>query len=188
MRFLAGLVLLTLGLSTARADPVSFYFGAGITHDHLSGFGAEFNPQLADSYADISATSFKVLTGVRPLNWFAVEADYYSSAASTGSLGERSKAQAFAGYAEFLTGQEAPFEVFLKGGLSSYTLTSLQSGANCGFCSNDESHSGVGPAAGAGAQMRFGHVAVRLEFEDLFSLGKTSGLQVVSLSVLLTLP
>jgi hypothetical protein len=180
MRFLVCLALLILGMGTARAEPMAFYFGAGITHDSLGNFGAQFNPQLPSDSVDVSATSWKALIGLRPLPWLAAEGDFFGTAASTGILGERSEVQAFAADAVFLLPSEH-FEVFLKGGISTYRMTRVQAG-------NDTAQ-GVAAAVGVGMQVRYGHVGVRLEYEDLPGVGtSTNGLQVASLSVLLYLP
>lgn len=183
MRFLFCLIPLVSGMSIARADPLSFYFGAGVTHNSLSNFGAQFNPELPSSYADISATSWKALAGVRPLPWLAVEGDFFGTAGNTSALGERSEAQALAGYAVLLTGQEAPLEAFFKAGISTYRMTASHPGLGT------DTAQGVAAAVGLGLQAHYGHVGLRLEFEDLPGVGtSTHGLQVVSLSVLLNLP
>lgn len=182
MRFLFGLALTALGLGTARADPPSFYFGAGVTHDSLSNVGAQFNPELPSSYADISATSWKALIGVRPLPWLAVEGDFFGSAGNTSALGERSETEAFAAYGVFLL-PSGPVDLFLKGGISTYRMTAAQPGLGT------DTAQGVAGALGLGLQARYGHVGLRLEFEDLPGVGTgTHGLQVVSLSVLVNLP
>lgn len=181
MRFLACFLLALLGMGTARADPPSFYLGAGITYDSVGNFILKANPENTRGYPDIGATSEKVLIGFRPLPWLGFEANVYGTASTSGNFGDKSEVQAVAGYAVFLMPSEH-LDLLLKGGISSYTLKAA-AGTGSG-----ESDSGAAPAAGAGLQVRYSHLGVRLEYEILPSLGQTHGLQVASLSVMLTLP
>lgn len=163
-----------LGLGTARADPTTFYFGAGITHVNVRNFGAEFNPELPSEFSDVSGTSGKALAGLRPLHWFAIEADITPTVTTNGS-----EAQTFGGYGVFLMGTEN-FDLFLKAGINAYTLTATGIGVG--------PESGLAFGLGAGLQWRFGHVGLRFEYEALPSLGSTNGLQAASLEVMLFLP
>ena len=181
MKLLFCLILAALGLGSARADQPTFYFGAGISYDNVSHFILEANPQNTRTYPDISAASGKALIGFRPLNWFALEADYFGTASTTDNFGDRSEVQAVAGYAVFLTGAK-DFDVFLKAGINGYTLTAA------GPLAGGEKDTGGGFAGGAGMQWRFGLLGMRFEYEWLPSLGKTNGLQAVSLELTLNVP
>ena len=181
MKFLLSLIVLALGVETVRADQPTFYFGAGVSYDNVSHFILQANPENTRTYPDISATSGKATIGFRPLNWFALEADYFGTASTTGNFGDRSEVQAVAGYAVFLTGAKN-FDVFFKAGVNSYTLTAA------GPLAGGEKDTGAGAAAGLGMQWRFGLLGLRFEYEWLPSLGKTNGLQAVSLDLMLNVP
>ena len=124
MKLLFCLILAALGLGRARADQPTFYFGAGISYENVSHFILEANPENTRTYPDISASSGKALIGFRPLNWFALEADYFGTASTTGNFGDRSEVQAVAGYAVFLTGAKN-FDVFCNVSKSFGELTSF---------------------------------------------------------------
>lgn len=182
MRFPFCLIPLVLGIDTARADPDMLYVGAGITSNSLGDFILNANPQNTRGYPDISATSWKAVAGFRPLDWFAVEADYFATAGTTNSFtGDRSEVRAFAAYAVGLLPEGEHFDLYLKAGIDDYTLTA-PSGSGSG-----ESDTGVGFAAGVGVQAHFRRIGVRVEYEVLPHLSQTNGLRAVSLSVLLNL-
>jgi outer membrane protein with beta-barrel domain len=182
VRILLYLGLLLLWTGTASADPEMLYVGAGITSDSLSHFILNENPENTRGYPDISATSWKAVVAFRPLDWFAVEADYFATAGTTNSFtGDRSEVRALAAYAVGLLPEGEHFDLYLKAGINDYTLTA-PSGSGYG-----ESDNGVGFAAGVGVQAHFRRFGVRVEYEVLPNLGKTNGLRAVSLSVLLNL-
>lgn len=174
VRYLFAFVLIVLGISTALADSEKLYVGAGITHDTLGSVGSELSPESPQDYPDVSTTSWKALVGVRPLDWFAIEADYFGNAASgTTPFGIRSEGKAVTGYAVFLIASEK-FDLLFKVGIDQYTL---------GCCN---ARSGAGFAAGAGWQWHFGRVGMRMEY-DLERMATTTGLRVVSLDVIVDL-
>ncbi len=178
MRFLLCLGLLVLGTGIARADPETLYVGAGVSYDRYIDFGRQVNPDEPGAYSDISAASWKALVGVRPLQWFAVEAEYFATASATNSsAGTRSEARAIAAEGVFLTGKEN-FDAFFKAGIGHCILSSGTGG---------DLASGACPVAGAGMQWHFGRVGVRLEYELLPSTAVSNGLHAVSLGVLLNL-
>jgi hypothetical protein len=181
MRLLFCIALPVLGTRAALADSGTLYVGAGVTHEHLNNYGAQFNPELPGNLADISATSWKALAGVRPLHWFAVEADYFATAGSVGGCcGNRSEARALGAYAVFLTGDER-FQVFGKAGIEGYRLT-----ARYGLGGGSDKATGAGAGLGAGFQWRFGRLGVRMEYEFLPGMGTSNG-QVASLGVMFDL-
>jgi hypothetical protein len=184
MRFISCLALTALGFGTARAEdaqqvhPEILYLGAGISHDALGAVGDELNPQSPQDYPDVSTTSWKAFVGVRPIDWFAIEADYFGNAASsTTPFGIRSEGKAVTGYAVFLINSEK-FDLLFKVGVDRYTLGSGGVG--------NGTESGSGFAAGVGWQWYFGRVGMRMEY-DLERMGTTTGLRVVSLLVLVNL-
>lgn len=184
MRLTCCLALTALGFGTARAEdaqrgqPETLYLGAGITHDTLGAVGDELSPESPQDYPDVSTTSWKAFIGVHPIDWFAIEADYFGNAASRPTpFGIRSEGKAVTGYAVFMITSEK-FDLLFKAGVDRYTLGS--GGVGVG------TRSGSGFAAGAGWQWRFGRVGMRMEY-DLERMATTTGLRVVSLSVLVNL-
>jgi len=182
---LSGLLLLTSAL--AHADDPLFYVGAGISRNKLS----EITHSNL-SFADIDHTSWKALAGVRPLSFLGVEADYMDLGSGSGNLfqptGEQSSthsdAKAFAAYAVGFLPVPVPFlDLYAKAGLSRWKLEGdTTTTAFPGLFSF--SRSGTSFAWGAGAQVHFGLLGARLEYEN-FNIPNTNGAQVISLDLML---
>jgi hypothetical protein len=113
VKLLSCLVLLALISTTAQADDDTetlYYAGAGVTDASVKHFVLNTTPGAQNAAGrvgpDISATSWKVLAGLRPLSWrwFGLEADYFGTAARTenpplcNNCSTRSEASAIAGY------------------------------------------------------------------------------------------
>jgi len=186
MRSMRSLVLsfalLVLGVATARADSGMIYLGAGVTRDKLSNFILSVNPQNTRGYPDISATSWNVFLGFRPISPFALEVDYIGQVGTTASFGSnfnaRSEAKAVASYAVGFLPLGLPVDLYAKAGVNSWKLNAA------GNVAAGESETGTGFAWGLGAQAHFGRVGARIEYEQL-NMGMTNGLQVLSLAVTL---
>jgi opacity protein-like surface antigen len=178
--------LLTLGVGVARAESGMVYLGAGVTRDRLSNFILSVNPENTRGYPDISATSWKAVVGLRPLDAFAVEIDYFGQAGNTSYFGPqgvftaRPEAKAFAGYAVGFLPLGLPADLYAKVGLNSWKLTAA------GNIAGGESDTGTGFAWGIGVQAHSGRVGARVEYEQL-KMGMTNGLQVVSFVVTVNL-
>jgi hypothetical protein len=180
MRTVLLVIVLTLGSAAARADDL-FYIGAGISSNKLSGI-----TNGGISYASIDHTSWKALAGVRPVSFFAVEVDYTDLGSGSGTFfGMRNTstdAKAFAGYAVGFLPLPVPFlDLYAKAGLSRWQLNGSSTQGTGLFSFSD---SGTEFAWGAGAQVHFGMIGARLEYEN-FNIPSTSGAQIVSLDVLL---
>ena len=182
---LAGLLLLSTSL--AYADDPLFYVGAGISRNKLS--------EITSSnlnFSDIDHTSWKALAGVRPLSFLAVEADYMDLGSGSGNVFQsggqssvtHSDAKAFAAYAVGFLPVPVPFlDLYAKAGLSRWKLEgdTTQPGFPGLF---SFSRNGTAFAWGAGAQVHFGPVGARLEYEN-FNITNTNGAQIISLDALL---
>lgn len=192
MRLLFCFVLAVLRFCTARADDTEtlYYLGAGITDASVKHFVLNTTPgpqsAAGDVGPDISATTWKVLAGLRPLSWrwFGLEADYFGTAARTENpplctnCSRRSEASAIAGYLVALLPAGRYLEAYLKIGPAGYRLKVLST-----FGSNTDS--GTRVAAGAGVQVHRGRVGLRLEYERL-PAGLTNGMEFFSLAVTLS--
>ena len=193
MRRLVLGLLFVLAAGAAQADSGTFYLGAGVSKDRMSGIAA----QGAD-FPDIDATSWKVYVGFRPLPVVAVELDYldlgardfsvtapFSTCPVNGCLTSHSDAKAFAGYAVGFLPIPVPFlDVFGKAGLARWQLNGSSNSSV--FAPASLSANGTDFAWGLGGQVHFGNFGARLEYEN-FRIQNTNGENVVSLSAYLNI-
>jgi hypothetical protein len=190
---------LALCASVAEADNGIFYFGAGVTANHVDSVGVE---GFDNNFPAINSTSWQVFAGIRPIRPFAVEVDYadlgrqanvFQTPISCGmSVGSCSvswdeDAKALAVYAlGFMPLQVPTLEVYGKAGLARYKLS--RSVTSYGIDGATLSYSAYPDDStvftwGGGVQVHFGIIGGRLEYEGFNKAG--SG--VYSLSVFLTL-
>jgi hypothetical protein len=189
-----------LRASIAQADSGLFYFGVGITSNHVSSVGV----QGFDNYfPSINSTSWQVFAGIRPIRLFAAEVAYLDlgsranvfntpgSCEFTGcSVSWKSDAKAFAGYALGFLPIPLPYlDVYGKAGLARYklnrTITNYTDydGGGTPLSSSAYPDNSTVFAWGAGIQAHFGILGGRLEYEG-FNKASTS---VYSLSVFINL-
>lgn len=184
MRRLTFIFVLALAAGAARADDQLFYLGAGVSSNKIS--------EVTAINSDLSSTSWKAYVGVRPINAFAVEADYLDLGSQTvnttdasGTINTNVHYKAFAGYAVGFAPVPLPYlDVFGKIGLARWSSggnTNAPSGSLFSLSDN-----GTEFAWGVGAQAHFGSVGGRLEYEA-FHIANTNGAGIVSLSVFLRL-
>jgi hypothetical protein len=175
------LVALALGATAARADNGFFYAGAGIARNKIS--------EITATNSDLNDTSWKVFAGVRPINAFAVEADYIDLGSQTTQfvdVNTHVQYKAFAAYAVgFLPVPLPALDVFAKAGLARWQQSgnSTASPGNQLFSLSDN---GTQFAWGVGAQAHIGAIGGRLEYEA-FNIHNTNGASIISLSVFLNL-
>jgi len=188
---------LALGAGVAQADNGLFYFGAGITGNHVN----HFEVQGFDNFPDINSTSWQVFAGIRPISLFAVEAGYLDlgseantfdtplSCVSHGTCAViwESDAKAFAGYAVGFLPIPLPYlDVYGKAGLARYKWNGkITSYNNLGVPNGSSAYTDNSTVFtwGAGVQAHMGIIGARLEYEG-FNKASTS---VFSLSVFLNL-
>ena len=180
MRRVLLVIALVLGASAALADNQSFYLVAAISKDKLSDIANQ-----GTNFADIDSTSWKVYGGFRPLNVFAVEADYLDLGSQTNTFvttTTHSDAKAFAGYAVGFLPIPLPYlDVFGKAGLARWRLNGSSVGPITSFSTN-----GTEFAWGVGTQVHAGNFGARLEYER-FNIPSTNGADVVSLGLYLNI-
>jgi hypothetical protein len=180
MRRLLLAIALALGASAAYADNGSFYLGAAISKDKLSDIANQ-----GTNFADIDGTSWKVFAGLRPMNVFAIEADYLDLGSQTSTFvttTTHSDAKAFAGYAVGFLPIPVPYlDVFGKAGLARWRLNGSSVSPITSFSTN-----GTEFAWGAGTQLHVGNFGARLEYER-FNIPSTNGASVVSLGLYLNI-
>jgi hypothetical protein len=181
MRSVLLVTVLMLGAGVAQADNGLLYIGAGISRDTLK--------DIAATDSSLDSTSWKVLAGFRPISLFAVEADYIDLGSQTTNfvdVNTHVQYKAFAGYAVGFAPIPVPYlDVFGKLGVARWTSsgssTTLPTGSFFSLSDN-----GTQFAWGVGAQLHFGNIGGRLEYEN-FNIRNTNGANVISLSVFLNL-
>jgi Outer membrane protein beta-barrel domain len=172
--------LLALAAGAAQADDELFYLGAGVSSNKIS--------DVTAINADLNTTSWKAYAGVRPINEFAVEADYLDLGSKTINTSQSStnlNYKAFAGYAVGFVPIPVPYlDVFGKVGLARWSSGGSTNSPGASLFSLSDN--GTEFAWGVGAQAHLDRFGARLEYEA-FHIQNTSGAGIVSLSVFLRL-
>jgi hypothetical protein len=158
MKFAPLAVLGTLALIAtaprAEAADNGFYLGAGVTKTKFDSndFG---NVKLDDS-------SFKVIAGIRPLDWIAFEVNYVDlgSDSETISPGVTSKIDANALTGSVLLLKEFQIvDIYARAGLAHWKVNGSATGLG------SDSENGDEFTYGAGVGVHFGSIGVRAEYE-----------------------
>jgi len=165
--------LLTLPALPVLAADNGFYLGASVGQANLK-IDDLTNGQLADDDFDADDTAFKLIAGMRPLDWLGVEAAYVNFGEPEDTvLGQKLKADGD-GISAFAVGFLAtgPVDLFAKVGLISWDSK----------ISGSFDDDGTDLAYGAGAQFRVLGLSIRAEYEkfdisdvdlDMVSVGVT---------------
>ncbi|HKR37264.1 MAG TPA: outer membrane beta-barrel protein [Steroidobacteraceae bacterium] len=165
--------LLTLPALPALAADNGFYLGGSVGQANLK-IDDLTNGTFADDDFDADDTAFKLIAGIRPLDWFGVEAAYVNFGEPEDTvLGQKLKADGD-GISAFAVGFLAtgPVDLFAKAGLISWDSK----------ISGSFDDDGTDLAYGAGAQFRVLGLSVRAEYEkfdisdvdlDMISIGVT---------------
>jgi hypothetical protein len=175
---IAGLLLLTA--SAANAADNGIYLGGGVVRSSIDATGNAISQTISGTALDDDDNGYKVILGVRPLDWFAVEANYIDfGEVSSGTTATRSAygLKGFDAFALLLVGP--PFlDIYAKGGFIRWN--SDFEGFAAGVESGDDS--GFDVAYGAGVQARFGSLAARLEYER-FEIDQTEETSALTLAL-----
>ena len=178
MRSVLLLTVLALAAGVARADSDLIYVGAGISKDKLS------NIAPSGGLSDLNNTSWKVLGGLRVVKFLGVEADYLNLGSQTSAFvntGSHSEAKAATGFAVGYLPLPVPFvDLYGKAGLARWSLSGSTSTPGGLFAFSDH---GTEFAWGAGAQVHFGNIGGRLEYEN-FRIPNTDGARVISVAAI----
>ncbi|MEX2494574.1 MAG: outer membrane beta-barrel protein [Woeseia sp.] len=170
----------------AQAADNGFYAGGGITRTSID-TGTNFVEDAPDFSLDDDDNGFKVIAGFRPLDWFAVEANYVDFGSVAGArtgISPPSGSFELTGFDAFAVGfLSAPFvDVFAKAGLIRWDSDSA---ANVGGVDFRDSDSGTDFAYGAGVQASLGSLAARLEYER-FEVDDTDEVAMITLGLTYT--
>jgi len=161
------------GIEPAHAED-GLYVGAGFTRAQLHdafGDGSNFN---------LDNNEWMAILGFRPINFFAVEANYFDLGNSTQfgfpSAVGHADSKAFAMYAVGIF--PLPFvDLYAKAGAARWQLSGNEQQFGTNLFAFDTN--GTDFAWGAGAQFKWGRFAVRTEY-DGFDVRNTSGAAVYS--------
>ena len=167
---LSGLALLFAAGAASAADN-GIYVGASIGDASV-----EIDQGLAQ--VDSDDTGFKLIAGIRPLDWLAVEANYVNfGEAEDGPLAaETDGISAFA--VVFLP--LGPVDVFAKGGVVSWDSSVDVDGGGTLFAED-----GTDVAYGVGAQFRVWSLSIRAEYE-VFDLDDVEDANLLSIGATFT--
>jgi OOP family OmpA-OmpF porin len=180
MRKLIAFAGLALVATCASAADNGVYLGAAIGVDSTLK-GGQFQTDL-----DVKNQPYKLILGVRPINLFAVEASYvdFSKATPSAPLIDTTldaKAKLYDAFAIGYLPLPLPLlDIYAKAGLAHWD-TDVRLTVLPGTVS-DLSRSGTDFAYGAGAQLRLGSLAVRLEYER-FNVSNADRVDLASLGV-----
>lgn len=132
----------------AAAADNGFYLGAGITD-------TKFDVKNVGG-ASLDDNSFKIIAGVRPLDWLAVEANYIDLG-SDKSNGASVDGTAFT-VSGLLLAEFGIVDLYARGGMANWKF-------NGSFNGIRNSQDGWEPTYGAGVGLHFGSIGVRAEYE-----------------------
>jgi len=168
--------LLGAGAAAHAADN-GFYLGAGVTQAKVD--------DILNTNLEIDNTSYKIIAGFRPLDFLAVEANYIDLGDdSVGVLGGNANVEAKAFAAFGMLFLPIPIvDIYAKAGLARWELDGNVSGGNISLFQRDDQ--GTEFAYGAGAQLQFGSLGARLEYES-FDIDNTDGADLVTIGLTYT--
>jgi hypothetical protein len=163
---------LALATGTAHAADNGFYLGGGFIQSEIDGFES-------DAF-DFDDTGWKLIAGFRPLDNFAVEAEYMDLGSESVDLGGLGTADAEANTTAVfgvLLMPLAPIDLYAKAGVALWNVEGGISGIPTATFEDD----GTEFAYGAGIQARFGSFGIRGEYEA-FDVEDSDGVNLYSLS------
>ena len=170
---IATVILASASMSAVAADN-GFYIGASVGQGGVDTESADFGFVTEDFDGD--DTGFKVIAGFRPLEWFAIEANYVDLGTASDNVAGVNVDVDTKGIDAFgvLFLPLPVVDLFLKAGFISWDIDADVAGA--GSVSDD----GTDLAYGVGAGLGFGNFGVRAEYER-FEIEDTDTVDMISL-------
>jgi hypothetical protein len=163
--------LLTMSSTAAFAADNGIYLGASIGN-------ANVDIEQAGVQFDGDDTGFKFIAGLRPLDWFAVEASYVNfGEPEQGILA--ADLDGISAFGVFFV-PVGPVDLFAKGGLVTFDSSIKIDGI--GDIRQDD---GTDLAYGVGAALRFLSLSVRAEYE-IFDIDDAEDVNMLSIGVVYT--
>jgi opacity protein-like surface antigen len=179
MKFCTLAVLAALGLAAAapraQAADNGFYLGAGVTKTEID--SKDFDEFKLDT------NSYKLIAGIRPLDWLAFEANYIDIGSDSREIapGVRSKVDASALTGSVLLLKEIQIiDLYARAGVAHWKLD----GSATGLVNRSESGNEFTYGVGLGAH--FGSIGARLEYEKFQINDIDTDANTLSLSVTYT--
>jgi hypothetical protein len=181
--FLSGLILSALPAGNTRsADLLGVYVGGAIGDSNVQINTPSFSEFPDNGVFQENSFGFKVMVGVRPISFLGAELAYIDFGHPNGSLyGQPANASVNGAAAFAVAYLPLPLmDLYAKAGLA--RLDSTVSGTSTSsypFCESDclstynfrLSRTNTSGAGGVGAQMKYGAVAVRAEYERFNAAG-----------------
>jgi outer membrane protein with beta-barrel domain len=170
---IAAVILASASMSAVAADN-GFYIGAAVGQAGVDSEELDLGTITEDFDGD--DTGFKVIAGFRPLEWFAIEANYVDLGTASDNIAGVNVDVDTKGIDAFgvLFLPLPVVDIFLKAGVISWDLDANVSGL--GSVSDD----GTDLAYGVGAGVGFGNFGVRAEYER-FEIEDTDTVDMISL-------
>jgi hypothetical protein len=161
---------LVLASTASMAADNGIYLGASLGN-------ANVDVKQGPVRIDGDDTGFKIIAGIRPLDWFGIEANYVNfGKPKEGQVS--AEADGISGFGVFFL-PVGPVDVFAKGGVISYDSTIKLRGI--GNLRDD----GTEFAYGVGVQFRLLSLSVRAEYEK-FDIERVKDANMLSLGVTYT--
>jgi OOP family OmpA-OmpF porin len=162
---------LLLASTASMAADNGIYLGASLGQANV-----DINQGIAQ--IDENDTGFKIIAGIRPLDWFGIEANYVNFGEPEQN-GLSVKADGISGFGVFFL-PVGPVDVFAKGGVISFD-TNLKA-KNIGDIYRDD---GTDFAYGVGVQFRLLSLGIRAEYEK-FDIDNVKDANMLSIGVTYT--
>ncbi|HEX7062981.1 MAG TPA: outer membrane beta-barrel protein [Woeseiaceae bacterium] len=175
--------LFVLSTGAAQAADSGLYIGGAVTRTSID-TSFDFVENAPDFSLDDDDNGWKVIAGLRALDWFAVEANYVDFGKITSGDAALGGEYELTGVDAFAVGMlSAPFvDVYGKVGAIRWDADSIVRAGGVDFTGSE---SGTDFAWGAGLQARLGSLAGRLEYER-FEVEDTDEVAMISLGVTYT--
>lgn len=171
---ITALLALTLVAGTVQAADNGIYIGAGVGQANV-----DIDDPDLDVRFDGDDTGYKLIVGIRPLDWLAIEASYVDFGTVDDTVqGVRLESDAD-GLSAFAVGllPVGPVDVFAKVGLINWDVT-LKAPEFDASVSDD----GTDLAYGVGVQFRVWSLGLRAEYE-IFDIEDTDDVNMISLGL-----
>jgi hypothetical protein len=175
------LAAIAIASAPARsADILGLYLGAAVGQAQVS-MGA---PSISAAEFRENHSAYQFMAGIRPISLIGAEVAYINFGNPRGSLGSftaDAKIDGTAGFGVFYLPIPVPFlDLYAKGGVAK--LNSAIRGTAPVIGAFRVETSDTRPAAGVGAQLKFGSLAVRAEYERFDVAGGSPGLLTFGLT------
>lgn len=174
LRVLAISLALSLAAATASAADHGIYLGAAVSQSKV-----DFDNNA--SRFNGNDTKFKVIAGVRALNWLAAEVNYVDFGTVTGPVTPATNGEyRLKGFDGFAVGlwEIGLVDFYAKGGVVRFDRSIRINNIN--IPNSDDT--GFEPAYGGGIQVHVGSLSVRGEYEK-FDIGSDTKVDLISVGV-----